>query len=116
VARNARDPRQVAAATRRERDQLQRQSGDLAHVMSDVRGRRFLWDTLGRTGLYTTSFTGNSETFFREGRRSFGLELLARLTAVAPDLYLTMQAEAMAEDAKHAAADAAIEGEERTDG
>lgn len=75
---------ELRAETQMQRDE------DLRFVMSTNSGRRFVWDLLGETGLYQTSFTGNSETFFKEGKRQIGLLLLARITALAPEEYMAM--------------------------
>lgn len=42
-------------------------------------GRLVLDDLLYKCGLYRRSFTGNAETYFREGQRDIGLYLLDRL-------------------------------------
>lgn len=39
---------------------------------------------LEQCGLFEPSFTGNSETFYKEGRRSIGLEIIAALNKVDP--------------------------------
>lgn len=46
-----------------------------------------MWKLLAETGLYKTSFTGNSETFFREGARNVGLKLMAQIHELTPDAY-----------------------------
>ena len=56
-------------------------------------GRDFIWEILGLTGLYTPSFTGNSTTFFNEGKRSIGLDLLALMNDADPQAYAKMQIE-----------------------
>ena len=70
-----------------ERDQ---EKADFAWLMSDKRGRRFMWRMLEVTGVYRSSFTGNSETFFREGARNVGLKLISDIHEFAPDAYTTM--------------------------
>jgi hypothetical protein len=98
---NQRDPRfspddvaqEIAerqANEQREAVKRQRDEDDLKWVLSDKRGRRMLASVLAVTGLYQGSFTGNSETFFREGRRSVGLQLLERVNAADPEAYLKM--------------------------
>lgn len=69
---------------------------DLRHVMATRQGRRFVNRLLDQTGLNARSFTGNSETFFREGRRSVGLELLGDINEHAFPEYVQMLQEAKA--------------------
>ena len=63
---------------------------DIKWLMSSPRGRRIVWRILGITGIYRSSFTGNSETFFREGGRSIGLQVLGWVNAHAVDRYVAM--------------------------
>lgn len=118
--RNAADPKQVKRAGRRDKERAKRAEADLRWVLSDPRGRRFLWQLLGDSGIFRTSFTGNSETFFREGMRNLGLQVFTRIHEVAPDLYLEMAQEAQAEQKADADADALAAGvdqnEDRDDG
>lgn len=67
---------------------------DVRWLMSSPRGRRFVWRVLSKAGIYRTSFTGNSETFFREGARNLGLFLLAEINDHALDDYVVMLREA----------------------
>ena len=77
----------VEQARKVERDQ---EKADFAWLMSDKRGRRFIWRMLETTGVYRSSFTGNSETFFREGSRNVGLKLISDIHEFAPDAYPMM--------------------------
>lgn len=63
---------------------------DMQWLMGSKRGRRIMWRLLERTGVYRSSFTGNSETFFREGQRNVGLMLMAQVHEVCPDQYAVM--------------------------
>ena len=63
---------------------------DLQWVMSDPRGRRFMWKLLNNTGINRLSFTGNSHTFFNEGARNIGLQMTAILEQHLPGAYLEM--------------------------
>jgi hypothetical protein len=63
---------------------------DLRWVMSDPRGRRFMWKLLNNTGINRLSFTGNSHTFFNEGARNIGLQMTAILEQHLPGAYLEM--------------------------
>lgn len=66
---------------------------DFKWIMSNKRGRRFVWRLLEQAGVYRTSFTGNSETFFNEGRRSYGLRVLAMIHEHTPEAYAQMLSE-----------------------
>ena len=63
---------------------------DMQWLMGSKRGRRIMWRLLERTGVYRSSFTGNSETFLREGQRNVGLMLMAQIHEVSPDQYAVM--------------------------
>lgn len=58
---------------------------DLRKILDTAEGLRFLWRVLEASGIYRTTFTGNSTSFFNEGRRSIGLEIKADLMEVDPD-------------------------------
>ncbi len=58
---------------------------DLTKVLGTPEGLRFLWRVLEISGIYRTTFTGNSHSFFNEGRRSVGLEIKADLLEIDPD-------------------------------
>lgn len=51
----------------------------LRSVLKSKEGRWFLMRLLDATRLNSSSFTGNSTTFFNEGRRAIGIELLDRV-------------------------------------
>jgi hypothetical protein len=55
---------------------------DLRAVLATKPGRRFVKRLLERTGIYRTSFTGNSQGYFIEGERNIGLYLIAELSEV----------------------------------
>lgn len=69
---------------------LQTEQEDFKWLMGNKRGRRIVWRLLERTGVYRSSFTGNSETFFREGMRNVGLTLLAQIHEITPDQFAVM--------------------------
>lgn len=66
------------------------EAADFKWLMSDKRGRRIVWRLLEQTGVFRSSFTGNSETFFREGARNVGLKVLADLHEHAPEAYVLL--------------------------
>ncbi len=73
-----------------------RRNDDFRWLMGDARGRRFVWDLLGKAGLFRSSFGPSTElTAFNEGRRDLGLGVLAELMQLCPEQYARMQAEAV---------------------
>lgn len=63
---------------------------DIEWLMASPRGRRLVWDLLAFTGIYRQVFTGNSETFFNDGKRVVGLRYLDLVNRHAPDNYTAM--------------------------
>ena len=68
----------------------QTEAEDTKRLMGNKWGRRIMWRLLEQTGVYRSSFTGNSETFFREGMRNVGLVLLAQIHEICPDQFAVM--------------------------
>lgn len=79
----------------------EQQINDLRRLMDTDYGRRFVWRLLGQAGTFQLSFTGNSETFFNEGRRSLGTELYGQLHEHCLDQYLVMMHEAKEKEEDH---------------
>lgn len=78
-----------AKATTRN-NELATEADDLKWLLSSPRGRRIAWRLLDGAGLYRSSFTGNSETFFREGERSVALKFKAAAQKASPNDYNLM--------------------------
>ncbi|MBF8177814.1 Bbp19 family protein [Herminiimonas contaminans] len=91
---NASDESQVADRKKKELRGRERELEDLRVVLSTKEGRRFYWKTLCDCGVFKSSFTGNSTTFFNEGKRDIGLKLLADLMEADAKKYLLMTEEA----------------------
>ena len=52
---------------------------DLEAVLSTEAGGRFIFSLLNEWHVFSSSFTGNSETFFKEGERNVGLALMEHI-------------------------------------
>ena len=91
---NVADESQVKEAGKRAKSARESELDDFAWLMGDVRGRRFVWRYLSECGVFKTSFTGNSTTFFNEGARNMGLKLMADINDACPELYQVMVSEA----------------------
>jgi len=91
---NAADPAAVDKKTRKADRVENRRLAAFKTVMASREGRRYVWWLLEQTGVFRSSFTGNSTTFFNEGQRNVGLMLVADINAAAPELYIVMLDEA----------------------
>jgi hypothetical protein len=96
-----RNPTDLAGQQRAAKDQARREKvardaelADLHWLMSDARGRRFMWGLLDKAGVFRSSFTGNSTTFFNEGQRNIGLMMISQIHEKCPELYTAMVNEA----------------------
>ena len=75
---------------RLEKHARQEEREDVKWLMKSRQGRRIAWRLLQLTGVFRSSFTGNNETFFREGMRNVGLVLMAQINEACPEQYMTM--------------------------
>lgn len=90
---NAASEADVAEKTRESKAREARRIEGLRKLVADPDMRLWLWDLLAKCGVYKTSFTGNSETFFREGSRNIGLQLQADIMKYTPEAFITMMKE-----------------------
>jgi len=97
LVKNAADEEQVKKASVKVELRREREMNDLASVLDTKHGRRFIWRFLGECGVFKSSFTGNSQTFFNEGQRNVGLKLLSEIDEAAPEAYMIMRKEAKEE-------------------
>lgn len=79
-------------------DRRHQEVEDFKWLMAHRSGRRIVWRWLSEAGVYRTSFTGNSSTFFNEGKRNMGLMLIAEIHELTPDAYGLMLKEQRAND------------------
>lgn len=65
--------------------------GDLKFILSEAAGRRFVFDLIDRRCLvFSPSYTGNSETYLREGMRKVGIEMMQEVQKLFPEQYVKM--------------------------
>lgn len=91
---NAADPRAVRDREKAANDRQALKREGLRQIVSTPAGRAWLHAHLETCGAFRSSFTGNSETFFREGERNVALRVLAELMRDHPDSYTLMCREA----------------------
>lgn len=82
------DEARKAKAFQKAQEQQSRE--EMRYLLSLPQFRRFAWELLQNTHLFKSSFTGNSETFFREGERNVGLRVYARIQEADPAAYAVM--------------------------
>lgn len=87
---DASDEHEVQQATAKSKRSQDRDLADLKRLLQEDWGRRFVWRVLETSGLFRSSFTGNSTTFFNEGQRNIGLWLVDEVLAADADAYLSM--------------------------
>jgi hypothetical protein len=80
-----------SAIADRARFESELEIGDLKWLMSNKRGRRFVFRLLERAGVWRLSFNTNALTMaFSEGTRNEGLRLLAQITEHCLDRHAEM--------------------------
>ena len=62
-------------------------SGNVKAVLETSSGREVLWEILSMCNLYSSSFTGDNRTFFEEGKRAVGLDILQLIEDADPKAY-----------------------------
>lgn len=78
----------------RDKRRAERKLNDMRKIVSTAEGRRFIWDLLSEARIFHSSYTGNSDTYFNEGKRNIGLGVLESLMRAKPDAFTQMQNEA----------------------
>ncbi|WP_165909648.1 endopeptidase [Variovorax guangxiensis] len=69
---------------------------ELLWLMSDPRGRRFMWRRLSENGVYQQTYVPGSfdQSAFNEGRRAMALKLMSQIMQHCPARFTEMQKEA----------------------
>jgi hypothetical protein len=92
LVRNAADPEQVKSAKQKEMRGRDLELADLAWVLSERQGRRFLWKLLEFCGIGKLSFSGElvATTNFNEGMKNVANKVLADIMECRPESYIEM--------------------------
>lgn len=82
----------------RDRKELSKRSEELRIrglrvILANSDAQAWLWDLMEFTGLFKTSFTGNSQTFYLEGQRNVGLKIMADISKHSPESLIAMMKE-----------------------
>lgn len=88
------NPEHVQARNRKLKLSKREAAEDLKAILASPSGRRWLWSLIARLGPFRTPFGPDPHlSYFAGGRQNVGLELIAEITSVSPDLYALMQKE-----------------------
>lgn len=60
---------------------------DVKQILKTPGGRNVIWNILAMCDLYSDVFTGDNHTFYLEGKRSVGLEILQMMEDADPTGY-----------------------------
>lgn len=93
-----------AEALRSERIQKAEQE-DIRALMERPEFRRYLRRYLEITSVFRTTFTGNSETFFREGQRSIGTTMFGEFHMACGARFMELMVEPLHSELINAPAD-----------
>ena len=89
---NAADPEQIREAAEKEKIGRELELNDLCWILSDQRGRRFLWKLFEFAGMFKSSFSGEQPITMSnlEGQRNVGLKVMADLMEARPEAFIEM--------------------------
>jgi hypothetical protein len=92
---DAGDEKHVAKA--KSKRQLKKEADDhfLTSVLSTYEGRAVIWRLLSECGVFRSSFTGDTDTYFFEGKRSIGLDIINMIADVDPHGFSQIRDEAV---------------------
>ena len=82
---NAADEDQLDLIQEQEKLDLLQKEEDLRKILDTPEGIRFFKEFFSRGKVFNSTFTGNSQTYFLEGRRSFALEYFADISEIYPE-------------------------------
>lgn len=96
-------PDDLAALSAERASRIQAQErADLSSVLSSPAGRRMIWRILSDLGIYSASFIHGQPyeyAVFRDSRRQYGVDVIARCEDAVPGVYRVMGREAAEREA-----------------
>lgn len=91
LVRNSNDENEIKEAKIKAKIQQDNYDSSLKFILSTKEGQTVLWKILSDCRLFQSSFTGSSETFYLEGKRAVGLNLLSEIIRIDPEAFIKMQ-------------------------
>jgi len=92
LIKNVADPKQVREAKQKELQGRDLEINDLAWILNDIKGRRFIWRIFEFARMNETSFSGENHatTDFNEGMKNVGRKILADIMETRAESYIEM--------------------------
>lgn len=85
---------QLKKLTAEQKRERQKEIEDVKKILEKPEGRRYLWRMLRECGIFSNSFTLNSnQTAFNEGKRDIGLAMLIDINEADKTAFAKMQNE-----------------------
>lgn len=85
MAHNAADPKKVASIKSKQKNERDQELDDIKTILSAPAGMRFFKRFLEDGKIFSTTFTGNSNSFFFEGMRNLALKYFNDICEAAPE-------------------------------
>lgn len=82
---NASDAKQVQDREKKSENERKQELEDIKFIISTPAGMRFFKRMMLKGHMFSTTFTGNSHTFFLEGHRNFILEYFGDVCEACPE-------------------------------
>lgn len=76
-----------------QQEAAQQREADMRWMLEHESGRRILFALIASSGTFDTSFTGNSGSFFKDGRKSVGQEFFHEVMRLDPKRFTQMWTE-----------------------
>ncbi len=70
-------------------------TANLREVAKTKQGKTVIWEILSMCGVYSSTFTGNSQGAYLEGKRAVGLDILSMLEEMDKSFYPKLLLEMM---------------------
>lgn len=82
---NASDEQKVKDADKKNKNERDTELADIKDILSRPSGTRFFKRLLKEGHMFSTTFTGNSQSFFLEGHRNFMLKYFGDVCEACPE-------------------------------
>lgn len=83
----ASDEKQVKDKAKKFKNTREQELEDVKDILKNPAGVRFFKRIMTEGSVFTTTFTGNSQTFFKEGARNLALKFLGDVAEAAPNKF-----------------------------